>query len=288
MRTSSLRLDVPAVFLFEPTMGQPVSLNNSASRLLHFLALSEAPRITLAAIERGLAADARISTISAASGPIDGVQSELRRECRRADGCIYVLTRVWAPGSNTILTVEDVTARVVEMRGRRLARILLRRIAAARDADDAANAVLRSIQLYTGWTQGELRLMGDGGLVAVAERGGRSLITSVDRTISEDLPHSESFVTIPPEIPGAPPVCAAEIPLIAGAMPFGIMNFSSTARATDEFSFGVVCAAAPLVALALAGKRDQDLLRMVKQGFSKTYVVPMASVDQDIRGTRRK
>jgi len=294
MRMSSLPLEVPAVFLFEPTLGRPVSFNSSAARLLDFLALSQAPRITLAAIERGLAADARISMLSSTSAPAGDIQSELRRECRCTDGRVYVVTRVWSPGSNTILTVEDVTDRVVEARGRRLGQLLLRQIVSAPDSDAAARAALRVVQLFAGWAHGEIWMIEEEGPVRRALRdssvppmsGGEveTVRASDHGPVGRVLATGEPFVKHQPQTLATPALFAATLPLFVGEKLAGIMNFSSPARRSDGIAFEAIAAAAPLAALALAGKRDQDLLAMVKRRFSKTYVVPTASETAEARG----
>ena len=151
----------PSVFAFDPDTGRLVSHNDSAAILLAMLELPEPEQVTLSAVERRLAQSGHVEPVS---GPVesDQPQYELRKVCRRPDGTVLKLSRIWGPGANTILIIEDCTLPVQSERRMRLAQILIDRMARAGNLNEAVTALLRGIGLYTGWPYAEAWLVRDG------------------------------------------------------------------------------------------------------------------------------
>jgi hypothetical protein len=112
----------------------------------------------------------------------------LRRECRRADGSVLALSRVWAPGQNTMLVVEDLTVAVQESRRRRVWEMMVAHMARAEGVAATLDTALRIFRLLTRSMRGEIWLPEDGALVRRSLRASPQNIagSSVSRLKSAD------------------------------------------------------------------------------------------------------
>lgn len=146
----------PAVFVFDPETGTLVSQSTSAVELLEKFGGVSAECITLSTVEKALTAGSKMSVLPNTAGSVQDVNYELRRRCRRVDGRELTLTRIWAPGANTILIATDVTPSVQENRRLRLAQTVVDRIMRSATFDTALNALLRVMSLYTSWPHAEV------------------------------------------------------------------------------------------------------------------------------------
>lgn len=153
----------PAVFVFDPATGLLVSRSASAAELLGKLCGLPANSATLSTVERSLTAGGRIVTMPNDTPEGRDTNHELRRLCYRPDGSELALTRVWSPGTNTILIVSDITQPSRECRRIRLGQLIVDRFMRAPTFDAALSTLLRAVSLYTGWTRGEVWLPQDDG-----------------------------------------------------------------------------------------------------------------------------
>lgn len=174
----------PAVFVFDPASGTLVSHSSSAIELLERLCGPSAKSATLSTVERLLTAGGRTVALPNASGAGHGMNHELRRLCYLPDGSELALTRVWSPGTNTILVASDITRSSQERRRIRLGQFIVDRFMRAPTFDAALAVLLRATSLYTGWTHAEIWLPQDDGrtLRRVHSRDGAQKPIRHDRT----------------------------------------------------------------------------------------------------------
>lgn len=165
MPHTSAPLSVPAVFVFDSATGQLMSHNPGAAGLLATLGGDTVERLTLSAVERLLTAGGRTTALPGAAQNAGEMNYELRRRCRRPDGSEFALTRIWAPGSNTILIATDITSAVQEHRQLRFAQSIIDRLMKPGTLGDALEVLLRTTCLYAGWPYAEVWLPKDGVLV---------------------------------------------------------------------------------------------------------------------------
>lgn len=147
-----------AVFVFDPATGDVMSMNSGAARLVKRFNLDKAPRLTLATIERGVMADGKVKSEPAVTEGLVGSASELRRICRRADGTVLALSRVWAPGSSTMLVVEDMTVAEQERRRRRIWDMMVSNLARSENVATVLTKALRIFCLLSASPTGEVWL----------------------------------------------------------------------------------------------------------------------------------
>ena len=145
---------LPAVFVFDPDTGQLVSRNATAVAWLANAGDSSSERMTLSMVERLLIAGGKAVTLPSASESGDD-NHELRRRCRRPDGTELALTRVWGPGSNTILIAADITESVREDRQLRFAQAIIDRLMKSTTLGGALDVLLHIVSLYSGWPYAE-------------------------------------------------------------------------------------------------------------------------------------
>lgn len=160
---------LPAVFVFDPDTGQLVSRNATAVAWLANAGDSASERMTLSMVERLLIAGGRAVTLPGASESGDD-NHELRRRCRRPDGTELALTRVWGPGSNTILIAADITESVREDRQLRFAQAVIDRLMKSTTLGGALDVLLHIVSLYSGWPYAEAWLPRSGRLTRKAAR----------------------------------------------------------------------------------------------------------------------
>ncbi|MBC7283590.1 hypothetical protein, partial [Hoeflea sp.] len=133
-----------------------VSHSSSAADLLDKLCGLPASSATLSTVERSLTAGGRIVVMPNDAGEARDTNHELRRLCYRPDGSELTLTRVWSPGTNTILIASDITKPSQERRRIRLGQLIVDRFMRAPTFDAALSTLLRAASLYTGWTHAEV------------------------------------------------------------------------------------------------------------------------------------
>lgn len=174
----------PAIFVFDPATGMLVSHSSSAADLLDKLCGLPASSATLSTVERSLTAGGRIVVMPNDAGEARDTNHELRRLCYRPDGSELTLTRVWSPGTNTILIASDITKPSQERRRIRLGQLIVDRFMRAPTFDAALSTLLRAASLYTGWTHAEVWLPQDDGraLQRVLSRDGARKPVHHDRT----------------------------------------------------------------------------------------------------------
>ncbi len=182
----------PCVFAFDPDTGRLVSYNDSAATLLAMLELPEPELATLSAVEKRLARSGRVEAVHEPANSVQP-QYELRKVCKRPDGTVLKLSRIWGPGANTILIIEDCTLLVQSERRMRLAQILIDRMARAENLTEAISGLLRGISLYTGWSYAEAWIVRDGAFTL----GGR--FCSQGSARPEEAEGLEPLSTLDPE-----------------------------------------------------------------------------------------
>lgn len=160
----------PAVFVFDPATGQLVSQNAASVVLLENVGNMGGERPTLSMVERLLAAGGKTVALPSTPGSGDEVNHELRRRCRRPDGSELALTRVWGPGSNTILIVADISESVREDRRLRFSQTVIDRLMKSTTLGGALDTLLHMISLYAGWPYAEAWLQREGRLTRKATR----------------------------------------------------------------------------------------------------------------------
>ncbi|MDO8288258.1 MAG: hypothetical protein Q7T44_03465 [Parvibaculum sp.] len=148
----------PAVFVFDPVTGNAMSMNLGAVDLIGRLGLDKAPRLSLAVIERGIMADGKTKSEPAVMDGLGNGASELRRVCRRSDGSVMAISRVWAPGSSTMLVVEDMTAAEQDRRRRRIWDMMVANLARSENVGTVLTKALRIFCLLSRSTGGEIWL----------------------------------------------------------------------------------------------------------------------------------
>lgn len=148
----------PAVFVFDPASGNAVSMNSGAVELIARFGLDKAPRLSLAVVERGIMADGKIKSEPAITDGLGDGASELRRICRRNDGSVMALSRVWAPGSSTMLVVEDMTATEQDRRRRRIWDMMVANLAHSENVATVLAKALRIFCLLSRSPSGEIWL----------------------------------------------------------------------------------------------------------------------------------
>lgn len=170
MNTNATNLNLPdtlrsaadaiaqAVFVFDPATGDAVSMNSGAAALIQRFSLDKAPRLSLATIERGVMAEGKIKIEPTVTDGLIGEASELRRVCRHNDGSVLALSRVWAPGSSTMLVVEDLTAAEQERRRRRIWDMLVSNLARSENVSTVLAKALRIFCLLSRSPSGEVWL----------------------------------------------------------------------------------------------------------------------------------
>lgn len=162
----------PAVFVFDPASGTLVSQSSSAFEMLEKLNGSPAKSATLSTVERLLTAGGRTVVLPNATGAAHDMNHELRRLCYLPDGSKLALTRVWSPGTNTILIASDVSQPTQEYRRVRLGQMVVDRFMRAPTFDAALAVLLRAITLCSGWMRAEVWLPQDSDLTLQKIRSG--------------------------------------------------------------------------------------------------------------------
>lgn len=261
MHDISIQTSAPAVFVFDPVTGDAVSLNSGAVRLLERFGLDAAPRLTLAAIERGVMADARTKSCPLAAQDHAVAASELRRECHLPDGSLLALSRVWAPGTSTMLVIEDLTAVMQDHRRQRIWDLIVRYMTGTDDVVTVLDKALRIFCLLSRSQSGEVWLAEDGMLV---RRAARSSLRAVADGASSARKKSPDDSIVGQAWANGKAVYAAHqvaIPMFAGTALVAVLAFdASPACASDLLAFRLIESLAPLFGLALLAIRQCEAL----------------------------
>jgi hypothetical protein len=97
-----------SVFMFSQTNGRLMSLNTTAKTLLIELQVDGKEPLTLASVERHITTGGEVTSATLPTETGGGTK-ELYRACRRQDGTMLKMSRIWSPDSNTVLVVEKET-----------------------------------------------------------------------------------------------------------------------------------------------------------------------------------
>lgn len=256
-----INTSAPAVFVFDPTTGDAVSLNSGAVRLIERFGLDAAPRLTLATIERGVMAGAKTKSCPVAEQDHAAVASELRRECRLPDGSLLALSRVWAPGASTMLVIEDLTLAMQDHRRQRIWNMMVAHMACTADVATVLDKALRIFCLLSRSPGGEIWLVEDG---ALARRSARSSPRAVADGASAARKTSPDDSIVGQVWSGGKAVYAAHrvaMPLFAGKKLVAVLALdASPACASDLLAFSLIESLAPFFGLALLTIRQGEEL----------------------------
>lgn len=265
MNYSSIPTNAPAVFVFDPATGDAVSLNSGAVQLIDRFGLAAAPRLTLAAIERSVMAGAKTKSYPIVSRGLAKAASELRRECRRLDGSVLALSRVWAPGTSTMLVVEDLTIAMQEHRRRRIWNMMVTHLAEMEDVTRVTDKALRTFCLLSRSSSGEIWLLEDDVLVRRSSRSPSMAAStpaqalrkkSADDSVVGQAWASGKTIHVANQV---------AIPMFAGTTLVAILALeASPACASDLLAFALIESLAPLFGLALLTIRHGEELSAAK------------------------
>ncbi|MES1989884.1 MAG: GAF domain-containing protein [Pseudomonadota bacterium] len=243
----------PAVFVFDPATGNAMSMNSGAVVLTARFGLDKASRLSLAVIERGIMADGKTKSDPVLIDGLGNATSELRRICRRSDGSVMALSRVWAPGSSTMLVVEDMTAAEQDRRRRRIWDMMVSKLSQSENVATVLTKALRIFCLLSRSPSGEIWLQEGTALARRSMRVSKDHVSatqtaarlkSADDSLvgrawsSEEPVYEDNRVALPIHagdrlvavlVLGASPTCASDymvFALIEGLAPlFGLALF---------------------------------------------------------------
>ena len=261
MSDTFIQTSAPAVFVFDPATGDAVSLNSGAVRLIERFGLAAAPRLTLAAIERGVMVGAKTRNCPLAGQDHAVAASELRRECLLPDGSLLALSRVWAPGTSTMLVIEDLTLAMQDHRRQRIWNMMVAHMASTEDVATVLDKALRVFCLLSRSPGGEVWLAEDGVLIRRSARSSSRAVadgaSAARKTSPDDSVVGQVWVK-------GKPVYAAHrvaIPMFAGTALVAVLALdASPACASDLLAFTLIESLAPLFGLALLTLRQGEEL----------------------------
>lgn len=255
----------PAVFVFDPVTGDAMSMNSGAVELVVRFRLDKAARLTLATIERGVMAEGKVKTEQAVTdGLVEGA-SELRRICRLPDGSVMALSRVWVPGSSTMLVVEDMTDAEQERRRRRVWDMMISHMTPSENVAAVLTKALRIFCLIAGSPSGEVWLPEGKALMrrsmrvsakAVAETATASRLKSPDDSVvgrawsSEKPVYEETRVALP--------IHAGD--KLVAVLVLGV----SRSCPSDYMAFSLIESLSPLFGLALFIFRQSEKMQALR------------------------
>jgi hypothetical protein len=261
--------------------GDAVSLNSGAVQLIERIGLSAAPRLTLAAIERKVIAGAKTKSHGIVSHGLAGSASELRRECRRADGSVMALSRVWAPGSSTMLVVEDMTAAEQERRRHRIWQIMVAYLDKIEQVVPALDKALRIFCLLSRSPGGEVWMPASDGPGLVRRSMRISPLTLSGAASASRLKCPDDSIVGQAWATGKT-VCTANrvaIPMHAGSTLVSILVLdASPACPSDYLLFALLESLAPAFGLALLTIRQGEELSTMKAAEAKASNIGGARV----------
>lgn len=297
--TSTFKSSAPsAVFVFDQTTGQAMSMNGGAVAILSRFKLDKADRLSLAVIERGVMAKAHTTCEPAVTEGLMGEASELRRVARQADGSVFALSRVWAPGMNTMLVIEDITAAAQAVRRQRVWNMVASRMASSEGLAEALSEALQVFCLLTASSCGEVWLADAKGLMrrsmhTSAQTASRASATASRLTSPDDGAVGRAWSQEVSQRVGK----QVAIPVHAGRALVAVLAFDMSARRPSErMALSLIESLAPMFGLTLAALRDRDALRAVAAGHSakledtsvghrpSRVAAPSVSVDLHVAG----
>lgn len=276
-------LSVPsAVFVFDQTTGEAMSMNGAAIKLLSRFKLGHADRLSLAVVERAVMADAHTTCDPAVTEGLMGEAAELRRVARQPDGSVLAVSRVWAPGMNAMLVVEDITAAAQDARRQRVWDMLAPRM---EKSDNFAEALSRALQVFcrlTASSCGEVWLSDAKGLMrrsmhlsaqaaskasATASRLKSPDQSAVGRAWSSETPHRVGK--------------QAAIPVHAGGVLVAVLAFDiSSGALSGPMALSLIESLVPMFGLTLVNLRARD--------FSRATAAGLGNDAEDVGVARRK
>jgi hypothetical protein len=273
MSYQSIHSTAPAVFVFDPATGDAVSLNSGAVQLVERFGLSAAPRLTLAAIERGVIAGAKTKSHPIISHGLAGSASELRRECRRADGSVLALSRVWAPGSSTMLVIEDMTTAEQERRRQRIWQMVVAHMAQTGEVAKVLDKALRMFCLLSRSPGGEVWLPVSEGTGLIRRSMRISPLTVAGAASAARLKSPDESIVGQAWSTGKTIYTAnrVAIPMHAGNTLVSILVLdASPACPSDYLAFSLIESLAPTFGLALLTIRQGEELLTLRTAGAKS------------------
>jgi hypothetical protein len=289
MSYQSIHSTAPAVFVFDPATGDAVSLNSGAVQLVERFGLSAAPRLTLAAIERGVIAGAKTKSHPIVSHGLAGSASELRRECRRADGSVLALSRVWAPGSSTMLVIEDMTAAEQERRRQRIWQMMVDHLDKIEQVAPALDKALRIFCLLSRSPGGEVWMPVSEGTGLIRRSMRTSSLTVSGAASASRLKSPDDSIVGQAWSTGKTIYTAnrVAIPMHAGSTLVSILVLdASPACPSDYLAFALLENLAPVLGLALLTIRQGEELLTLRTASVKSSNAEGARVTRS--GARAK
>lgn len=255
----------PAVFVFDPETGEATSMNSGAVELISRFDLNKAPRLSLATIERGVMAGGKVKSDPVVTDGLVDSASELRRVCRGQDGSVLALSRIWAPGSSTMLVVEDMTAAEQDRRRRRIWDMMVSHMASSGNVATVLEKALRIFCLLSGSPSGEVWMPEGSALVRSAIRVSKNAVksgTGVARLKTAD----DSVVGR--AWSGREPIYAdnrVAIPIHAGETLVAVLVLDASPTCTSDYlAFSLIEGLAPLFGLALFVFRQSEELQALR------------------------
>ena len=255
----------PAVFVFDPETGEATSMNSGAVELISRFDLDKAPRLSLATIERGVMAGGKVKSEPVVTDGLVDSASELRRIYRGQDGSVLALSRIWAPGSSTMLVIEDMTAAEQDRRRRRIWNMMVSHMASSGNVVTVLEKALRIFCLLSGSPSGEVWMPEASALVRSAMRVSQSVVKNgsgiarlkkaddsvVGRAWSSNQPiYADNRVAIP---------------IHAGDTLVAVLALdASPTCASDYLAFSLIEGLAPLFGLALFVFRQSEELQALR------------------------
>lgn len=275
-----------AVFVFDPATGDAVSMNSGAAALIKRFGLDKAPRLSLATIERGVMADSKIKIEPTVTDGLIGEASELRRICRSNDGSVLALSRIWAPGSSTMLVVEDMTVAEQERRRRRIWDMLVANLGRSEDVSTVLAKALRIFCLISRSPSGEVWLTEGKALT-------RRSVRVSSQTVSEVTPSAARLKSPDDSLVGR--VWSSEKPIYEEnrvAMPIHagdklvavLVLGASRSCSSDYMVFSLIESLTPLFGLALFIFRQSEAMQTLRARLGDG--VQIESSSQIVAGSR--
>jgi hypothetical protein len=275
-----------AVFVFDPATGDAVSMNSGAAALIKRFGLDKAPRLSLATIERGVMADSKIKIEPTVTDGLIGEASELRRICRSNDGSVLALSRIWAPGSSTMLVVEDMTVAEQERRRRRIWDMLVANLGRSENVSTVLAKALRIFCLISRSPSGEVWLTEGKALT-------RRSVRVSSQTVSEVTPSAARLKSPDDSLVGR--VWSSEKPIYEEnrvAMPIHagdklvavLVLGASRSCSSDYMVFSLIESLTPLFGLALFIFRQSEAMQTLRARLGDG--VQIESSSQIVAGSR--
>ncbi len=264
-KPAGLASAAPAVFIFDPATGDVMSMNSGAVGLIARFGLDRTPRLTLASIERGVMAEGKVRTEPTITEGLVDSASELRRVCRRPDGSVIALSRVWAPGLTTMLVIEDMTAAEQERRRRRIWDMMVSHLAQSGNVAAVLTKALRIFCLLSASSSGEVWLPEGKALIRRSMRVSAQAAGDIATTSRLKGPDDSA---VGRAWSGGKPVydeARVALPIHAGDKLVAVLVLGTVpSRPSDYMVLSLIESLAPLFGLALFVFRQSEELQSLR------------------------